>query len=395
MKIESIRLKNFKSYQNIHLKNIPALCVVVGANGTGKTTLFSVFNFLKQSLNYGVKRTIQTMGGFKEVLSRGVDRNEAIEIEIKFKLKIGNKERLVTYYLELAEKNNQVVVAKEILRYKRGNYGSPFHFLDFSNGKGYSIINETDFDKEDEKLEREEQSVDTGTLAISGLGHFERFKAAKAFKTLLENWHISDFHINQARGSKDAIGIDDHLSVTGDNLQLVAKNLYENHQKIFGVILDRMKRSVPGVSEITPILTEENKLILKIRDGSFADPFNDKFVSDGTMKMFAYLVLLHDPMPYQLLCIEEPENQLYPSLLLELTEEFRDYARRGGQVFVSTHSHDLLDALEPKEVFWLVKDKGYTSVFNAGDDIQIKACVADGEKLGYLWRQGLFRGVHP
>ncbi len=395
MKIESIRLKNFKSYKEIHLDKIPALCVVVGANGTGKTTLFSVFNFLKQSLKYGVKRTIQTMGGFKEVLSRGVDKSESIEIEIKFKLKIGTKERLVTYYLEIVEKNNQLSVAKEILRYKRGNYGSPFHFLDFANGKGYSIINETDFDKENEKLEREEQSIDPGTLAISGLGHFERFKAAKAFKTLLENWHVSDFHINQARGSKDALGIDEHLSVTGDNLQLVAKNLYENHPKIFAAILERMKCSVPGISEIKPIQTEEGKLILKIRDGTFIDPFYDKYVSDGTIKMFAYLILLYDPMPYQLLCIEEPENQLYPSLLLELAEEFRDYARRGGQVFVSTHSHDLLDALDPKEVFWLVKKNGYTSIFNAGADPQIVACVDDGEKLGYLWRQGLFRGVHP
>ena len=65
------------------------------------------------------------------------------------------------------------------------------------------------------------------------------------------------------------------------------------------------------------------------------DPFIDRYVSDGTMKMFAYLVLLHDPAPHQFLCIEEPENQLYPTLLHELAEEFRDYAQRGGQVFVS------------------------------------------------------------
>ena len=54
-------------------------------------------------------------------------------------------------------------------------------------------------------------------------------------------------------------------------------------------------------------------------------------VSDGTIKMFAYLVLLNDPKPYPLLAVEEPENQLYPELLPELAEEFRDYARRGGQ----------------------------------------------------------------
>ena len=52
--------------------------------------------------------------------------------------------------------------------------------------------------------------------------------------------------------------------------------------------------------------------------------------SDGTIKMFAYLVLLYDPRPHPLLSIEELENQLYPDLLPELAEELRDYAQRGA-----------------------------------------------------------------
>jgi predicted ATPase len=82
------------------------------------------------------------MGGFKEVLSRGVHPKESIEIEIKFKLKIEQKVRLVTYVLEINEVHNQVFVKREILRYKRGASGKPFHFLDFSNGTGYAITNE-------------------------------------------------------------------------------------------------------------------------------------------------------------------------------------------------------------------------------------------------------------
>ena len=77
------------------------------------------------------------------------------------------------------------------------------------------------------------------------------------------------------------------------------------------------------------------------------------------MKMFAYLVLLYDPQPHPLLCIEEPENQLYPKLLFELAEEFRNYARKGGQVFVSTHSPDLLNAAKLEEVFLAKKRKGF------------------------------------
>lgn len=106
--------------------------------------------------------------------------------------------------------------------------------------------------------------------------------------------------------------------------------------------------------------------------------------------MFAYLVLLNDPRPHPLLCVEEPENQLFHSLLPELAEEFRDYARRGGQVFVSTHSPEFLNAVELEEAFWLQKQDGSSRVFRAKDDPQIVRYMADGDRLGALWRQGFF-----
>lgn len=395
MRIESIRLKNYKSFRDAKITDMPGLCVVVGANGTGKSTLFSVFGFLKDCLLFNVGRALQQRGGFREVRSRGVAVDENIEIEIKFRLNIAGTDRLVTYWLVIAEEKNRVVVLREVLRYKRGRHGSPFHFLDFSHGQGYAITNEEDFKRSDEELDREEQKVAVDALAISGLGQFERFKAANAFRSMIENWHVSDFHISAARGSKDAVGVDDHLSVTGDNLQLVARNIFENHPEVFAHILERMRARVPGVSEVTPKLTDDGRLLLQFRDGAFADPFIDRYVSDGTIKMFAYLVLLHDPEPHPLLCVEEPENQLYPTLLWELAEELRAYAQRGGQVLVSSHSPDFLNALQVDEVFWLVKEQGYSRINRAKDDVQIAAYMAEGDQLGYLWKQGLFAGVDP
>lgn len=395
MQIESLSLKNFKSLRDVRITELPRLCVMVGANGTGKTTLFSVFGLLKDSMLHGVRPALQSRGGFAEVLSRGVARTEPIEIEIKFRVDIAGVNRLVTYWLVIGEQKGRPVVLREVLRYKRGASGKPFHFIDFRLGEGYAITNEEDFNRPDEELTREEQKVSPDTLAISGLGQFQRFKAANAFRQMIESWHVSDFHINLARGSKEAIGIDDHLSVTGDNLQLVARNLYENHPDLFAQVLDRMKHRVPGVSEVTPKLTEDGRLLLQFRDGAFVDPFIDRFVSDGTLKMFAYLLLLHDPQPHPLLCVEEPENQLYPTLLWELAEEFRAYAQRGGQVIVSTHSPDFLNALHIDEVFWLTKQSGYTQVRRARDDAQLAAYMAEGDQLGYLWKQGFFTGVDP
>ena len=395
MRIESIRLKNYKLFRDVYIADIPKFCVVVGANGSGKSTLFDVFGFLHDCLKGNVRQALDKRGRFREVLSRETSE-DTILIEIQYRMFILNVDRLVTYSLEIGEEKGQPVIKRELLRYKRGPYGSPYHFLDFSNGSGYAITNEEDFKKTDEELKREYQTLDSpDILAIKGLGQFERFKAANAFRQLIEAWHVSDFHINVARGRKEATGLTEHLSETGDNLPRVAQYLFENYEPVFKTILEKMSRRVPGVKVIAPELTTDGYLILRFQDGSFKTPFLDRYVSDGTIKMFAYLVLLHDPKPHPLLCVEEPENQLYPQLMVELAEEFRLYANRGGQVLVSTHSPDFLNAMDLDEVFWLVKINGYTEVRRAKDDPQIAEYMADGDKMGYLWKQGFFAGADP
>ena len=396
MKLESLTIKNYKVFQHVELKNLPGMCVFVGANGSGKTTLFDVFGFLRDALHGNVRTALQKRGGFREVATRGcVD--QTIEFTLKFRLPIGGVDRLVTYLLEIRQDKGRPIVAREILRYKRGGQGSPFHFLDFRGGRGYAIVNEEDFNKADSELEleREEQALDSpDILAVKGLGQFQRFRAANAFRQLIENWHVSDFHINDARQTRDA-GYAEHLSPQGENTALVAQYLYEQHPDIFQHVLDKMKQRVPGIEDVKAVETDDGRIVLKFQDGSFKDPFVARYVSDGTIKMFAYLLLLNDPSPHPLLCVEEPENQLYPNLMMELAEEFRMYAEQGGQVMVSTHSPDMLNSIQLDEIFWLKKCNGVTTIERAANNTLIKSLVDGGDLPGALWKQGLFAGVNP
>lgn len=394
MKIETISLKNFKAFKNVHIRNIPKMCVFVGANGTGKSTLFSVFGFLKDALTENVHVALTKLGGsrgFQEVKSR--DSNGPIEIELKFREKEDGP--LVTYTLAINEKNGYPIVEREVLKYRRGSKGQPWKFLDFKNGEGKAVTNEPDQVKDEKELEREDQVLKSSdTLAVKGLAQFKKFPAAMALGELISNWHISDFHIQRARPEQEA-GYAEHLSKEGENLSLVTEYLYKRHGKIFKEITKKLKKRVPGITKVDAKTTEEGRVLLRFQDGAFQDPFLARHVSDGTIKMFAYLILLYDPKPHPLLCVEEPENQLYPKLLWELAEEFREYASRGGQVFISTHSPDFLNAAQLEEVFWLVKESGYTSIRRASEDRQIKAYMQDGDKMGFLWKQGFFEGADP
>lgn len=392
MQIEQIRLRNFRVFRECHIRQIPCLAVFLGANGVGKSTLFDAIGFLTDSLLHNVRHAVSKRGGFDEVRSR--DSDGPIEIELKFREDTDNP--LVTYELHVdQDRRGRPIVAREVLKYRRGGSGKPWHFLDFRNGSGHAVVNEEDYGKVDAREQREEQQLESpDILAIKGLGQLAKFPRAAAFRRLIEHWHVSDFHISEARPSQES-GLAEHLSHRGDNLPLVAQYMFEQHRDVFDKVLAKMARRVPGVSKVQAASTEDGRIVLKFQDDKFKDPFIARYVSDGTIKMFAYLLLLHDPSPHPLLCVEEPENQLYPTLLIELAEEFREYAVRGGQVFVSTHSPDFLNGVRLNEIFVLVKKDGYTDIRKASDDPRLVELVAAGDPPGALWKQRLFAGADP
>jgi predicted ATPase len=65
MQIESIEIKNFRLFPSAKFESIPRLCVLVGANGTGKSTLVDVFSFLKDALVMNVGKAVSKRGALK------------------------------------------------------------------------------------------------------------------------------------------------------------------------------------------------------------------------------------------------------------------------------------------------------------------------------------------
>ena len=398
MHIETIKLKNFRAFKNINIQDIPRFAVFIGANGTGKTSLFKLFEFLHEAMQTNVTTALSKLGGgrgFEEIRSRNT--TGPIEIEIKFRAdNKGKTNPLITYHLTIDEINDKPIVKREILKYRRGRRGKAWHFLDFSEGSGTAVTNELSEINDVKDLKREEQKLKSkDILAVKGLSQFEQFPATVTLGNLVEKWHISDLHVNLVSKEQEYQHAE-HLSKNGENLSSVIDYLYKNHKDIFDEIMKKLPQRIPGINKVESKLTEEGRILLKFYDENFSEnPFLSRYVSDGTNKMLAYLILLYDPNPHPLLCIEEPENQLYPRLLEELAEEFRSYSNRGQQVFVSTHSPDFLNAVNLEEVFWLKKKDGYTYVKRAQDNDDIKSQMKVGDKMGNLWCEGFFKGAHP
>jgi predicted ATPase len=336
----------------------------------------------------------------------------SIEFEVYYK-EDGN-DRPITYELSIdIDTSGRPYVLKERLRQRRKGqkHGWPFSFLVLNSGKGVAWkgekegrqIDETkgDFDllslmeslKSGEAMEESKETEvveleDRRKLGIATLGSLKQHPRISAFRQFIEGWYLSYFAPDAAR-SLPLAGPQKHLNIHGDNLGNVVQFMEREHTKRFQSILNRIAEKIPGIDKIDTEKTNDGRLLLRFNDKGFQDPFYAQQMSDGTLKVFAYLLLLEDPSPPPFLCIEEPENGLYHKLLESLAKEFREHAtgRKGGsQVFITTHQPYFVDALDPDEVWIIEKGQdGFSIIRRASDDATVKNMVAEGLPLGGLW----------
>jgi predicted ATPase len=386
-RIEYLKVSNYRSLFDLELRTIAPLTVFVGPNGSGKSTLFDAFAFLSESFTNGLRKAWDRRGRFKELLSRGSTGN--IHFEVKYRERTGTP--LITYHLEIGEDLHGPFVAHEWLRWKRQPRGRPFTFLDFRNGEGEVVSGEYP-DQDDERVRERLDSREL--LAVNTLGQLAKNPRVAALRRFITGWYLSYLSADESRGAPEA-GPQERLSSTGDNLPNVIQYLKERHPSRLEAILATLKRRVPKLERVDAEIMPDGRLLLQMKDAPFDQPVMAKFVSDGTLKMLAYLTLLYDPEPTQLIGIEEPENQLYPQLLPELAEECR-MATAASQLLVTTHSPFFVNALRPEEVWVLYRDvKGYTQARLAVEMKGISEFMQQGAKLGYLWMEGQFEVGDP
>ena len=413
-RIEGLRVRNFKVLKEVTLGRLwnqqdraplTPMSAVIGKNGVGKSALFDAFRFLADALRLGVEDACDARGrgGFTRLHTQGTDGSIAFELYYRER----QRDRPITYEIEIAQdiRGRPRVTYERLRQRRRGQKrGRPFTFLWLFGGEGIAWDGEQDAGIDDESddfqdylrsLEHQEESTDRewveladqSHLGIATLGALKQHPRIAAFRRFIEGWHLSYFSPDAARGLPLA-GPQKHLNVHGDNLGNVVQFMERDHPDRFNKVLDRIAAKIPGVEKIDTEKTSDGRLLVRFNDRGFSDPFYAQQMSDGTLKVFAYLLLLEDPTPPPFICIEEPENGLYHKLLEVLATEFREHAehRRGSQVFITTHQPYFVNSLDPEEVWILEKGTdGMATVRRASDDQIVANMVEEGLPLGSLW----------
>lgn len=384
-RIEYLRVRNYRALADVEFKDLTPLTALLGANGSGKSTVFDVFNFLSECFQVGLKVALEKRGRLRELRTR--EQKGPLVFELKYRE--APDQAPATYHLEIDEGREGPFVASEWLSWRRvagSTPGRPFKILDFVKGSGWVISGDRP-ERNDRRVA--EQLDEPELLAVSTLGRLGKNPRVAALRRFITDWHVSYLSIEDTRGQPVA-GAQQRLSKSGDNLANVIQHLSETHSDVLERVFATMRRRVPRLEKVLSDPMEDGRLLLRIKDAPFSQPVLARFASDGTLKMLAYLVMLYDPKPPQFIGIEEPENFLHPRLLPELAEECR-FATGSSQLLVTTHSPFFLNALRPEEVRVLYRDeRGFTRTVRAADIGGISRFIDKGASLGDLWLEGFF-----
>ncbi|MBP7901493.1 MAG: AAA family ATPase [Spirochaetes bacterium] len=401
--IEGFRIQNFRALKDIamgkigtdpDLKNskpLTPLTVVIGKNGVGKSSIFDAFGFLADCMETDLDNACnaRNRGGFDKLIS--ADTEDTLSITIYYRE--SHSDQPITYDVSIGkdQKTGLPVVKNERLRQRKKRdkgKGQPKSFLRLENGKGSVWTGDDSLEGDD--LEEKKVELGVNKLAIVTLAEYiNENPRISRFKHFIQSWYLSYFTPDAARRISQA-GVQKHLNLHGDNIGNVVQYLERTHDTAFKSVLKKISEKIPGIGIIETYRDEiTNNLYLLFKDKGFVKPFTQQQMSDGTLKMFSYLLLLQDPDPAPFICIEEPENGLYHKLLETLATEFREHAtggKGGSQVFVTTHQPHFVNALEPNEVWILEKGQdGFSTIRRASDDALIENMVAEGLPLGNLW----------
>ncbi len=388
-RVESLRVENYRALKRLELKNITPLTVFLGPNGSGKSTIFDVFAFLSECFTQGVRKAVDRRGRFRELRTRGA--KGPIVFELKYRERPYEKRnprtRLITYHLAIhQEESKPPQIIEEWLGWTRGSSGRPFRFLDLKLGRGLVVSGDLP-DEEDDRVDIVLDSPEI--LGANTLGQFANHPRVSALRRFITGWYLSCLSAESARSIPEA-GPQERLTETGANLPNVIQYLKESHDAHLKKILGALTRRIPRLERVEAEMMPDGRLLLQVKDAPFERPIQAKFASDGTLKLLAYLVVLQDPDPPQLIGLEEPENYLHPRLLPELAEECRAAAGR-TQLMVTTHSPFFVNGVRAEELWILYRNElGFTEARRASEMQGIPELLDEGAQLGYLWTEGHF-----
>ncbi len=415
-----IRLKNYKNLELSDRLNLHNLNVWIGANGSGKSNLLSCLEFLKDSLtaipdeNRGVTAFENALAkiGRSRILDSRVASPAKIDFAYGFSQLSSSEFSQESGIFELklyADKSRGIVNIAEEYLYAGEDLSEvretpPFYYYQLHNreaGKGAISVY-----KEDIRTTKFEflENIPTNSLGLSSIpallenSQFSPektsvYKIRRNLISFISNWQFynaNNMNLNKIKMSEPKIGGSDiYLSPTGENLPLVLENLSQKNLDFEDSINEAMKSILPQTRRVRSIRSGRLSLTVEWYFEGINEPFYLSEMSDGTVRMLCWAIILHSPFLPSLLVIDEPELGLHVAWMGILAEWIKQAARK-TQVIITTHSPDLLDRFTDclENVFCFSSaNKTHFTIKTLSKEL-LETQLNEGWELGDLYRVG-------
>ena len=343
------------------------LNVFIGSNGSGKSNLTNIFRFLKDSIeevsaeDRGVTSfddAVSALGGDR-MLDFTMKRPANVEFQFKFfPTDINPKGGTLDIHLFI-QKSGKAFNDYEVLYDGLIAPGSePFYYYkchDIRSGTGVFSL----YKNEHKNSSRFEPLPDVPTNRLV-LAHISRmleesphppemtpiYKFRRELVDAISKWRFynaNDMNLYAIRHAEPKIGSSDlYLSTSGENLPLVLFNLIQEDLQFEEQIENAMKAILPNTKRVRSGHSGRLSLTVEWYFKKMKEPFYLNEMSDGTVRMLCWAIILHSPFLPPLLSIDEPEIGLHPAWMPILAEWIKRASQK-AQIFISTHSADLLD----------------------------------------------------
>ena len=368
-RIESVRIRGFRSLRDVELSDLPRTAVLIGANGSGKSNVIRFFEMLSWMLrSRRLGEFIEMQGGADDQLFRGMRTTPRMEAEIRLRAAGGDND----YRFALSHAApDRFFFSEEMFRFNREGLPGDAPWQSLDSGHREAMIVEAAQSSAPE-VNPTTASVITNMLRSCSVYQLHDTSETSSFKM---NWD-----------SEDNVRLRSH----GGNLAAVLHRLEREDIRRFDLICGHIGRILP-VFDRFAIEESYGRVLLRWKAKGSDKTFGAHLTSDGSLRFFALVTLLNLPpeMLPGVILLDEPELGLHPAAITLIGEMIKSLAEE-RQIIVATQSPLLVDAFGLDEILVLELEGGETVIRRLdADDYRT---WLDEFSTGELWQKNLLGG---
>jgi predicted ATPase len=353
--LPSIKIRGYRPFEDTLFRFNP-LQIIVGANGSGKSSLFEFLKFMRDACYQEIPPEIVSGTIGRQIFHKpGPDRlGWSAEIDLK-----GNVQLLYQSELLGPVGSTKIITERVITKEPRNDgHKDGYTFMNFQAGKG--VVR----DPEDKGVERKQWDLRKPNQL--GLGAITDSTLVTLFnlREYIRGWRFyNSFHINNEKIRKSVpTSQEPVLHEDAGNLSAVLFNLMTEHPESFDELKSVIKSAVPGFKDLNvKARGGPGEVIAFWQEKSLDADLSLADLSDGTLRFIAWAALCVMPVPPTLICIDEPDQGVHPRTLPILAGLFEKASQR-TQVILATHASYFLTQFELKNIAVTKKEAG-KSVF--------------------------------